>query len=267
MSSRASSKGQPPSISTLLIDWHLSKFKYELRGGAKRVGCSGTWQLISARLLMNPTAQNEISDDLESVILIMEWMALRFHRHSLSHRQKRLKVHVQQFFEWREEDNETHRDIGGDDKHHQWLNGRRDWALSHSNVMPAFAKLLDSLLILAHNHYLALEARAVQPFQPIKPIFQKSKQVRLAQLPPMQPEKQAAWLEPDRSSAAAVLSGKLCLATHDEIIKVFLQAYQALHGRLAFDKLGDQFSCIGMAREKFSLVEDTKQLKKHTTSD
>ncbi|KZT08089.1 uncharacterized protein LAESUDRAFT_649884, partial [Laetiporus sulphureus 93-53] len=91
---------QLPSISALLIDWHLAKFKDELKDGAKR----GTWQFISARLLRNPTVQNEVADDLESVILIMEWMALRFHRHSLSHRQERLKVHVQQFFEWREKD-------------------------------------------------------------------------------------------------------------------------------------------------------------------
>ncbi|KZT08090.1 uncharacterized protein LAESUDRAFT_75148 [Laetiporus sulphureus 93-53] len=129
--------GETPEFRALLIDFHLAKFKHELQDGAKRVGRSGTWQFISARLLRNPTAQNEVADDLESVILIMEWMALRFHEHQyiLLDQLDWLKAHVETFFDFRGRDPDE-RHVGGAAKYRQWMSGKRDWELSYSGTMP-----------------------------------------------------------------------------------------------------------------------------------
>ncbi|KZT03893.1 uncharacterized protein LAESUDRAFT_761494 [Laetiporus sulphureus 93-53] len=253
-------KDEPRRIQALLIDWHLAKSKDELKSGAKR----GTWQFISARLLRNPTAQNEVSDDLESVILIMEWMSLRFHDHQCEmDRVGWLKEHVLKFFEFRAYDFGNHH-VGGEEKYKQWMYGSRDW--QPKNTMSVFENLLDSLLQLAHNHYLALKARAPQPAPPAKPTFELHFTAAL-------PKKLAKKPRPQPGPSATVKTtdtGTLSLATHAEIITTFREAMESLSKGFVRDKVSDKFESIGMATEKFSLAENakrSKQSKKQATSE
>ncbi len=41
----------------------------------------GTWASMSGPLSQFPTKQNSLSDDLESFIHVVTWLALRFHKH------------------------------------------------------------------------------------------------------------------------------------------------------------------------------------------
>ncbi|KZT04694.1 uncharacterized protein LAESUDRAFT_760981, partial [Laetiporus sulphureus 93-53] len=236
-------KDEPRRIEALLIDWHLAKSKDELKSGAKR----GTWQFISARLLRNSTAQNEVSDDLESVILIIEWMSLRFHDHQCEvDRVGWLKEHVLKFFEFRDYDFGNHH-VGGGEKYKQWMS--------------------------AHNHYLALKARAPQPAPPAKPTFQPDFTAALPKDP--RPNSKAKSLpEPGPSATVKTTDvGSLCLATHDEILATFWEAMDSLSQGFVRDKVSDKFESIGMATERLSLVENakqskqSKQSKKKTTSE
>lgn len=46
-----------------------------------KIALQGTWAFQSARLLMDPLKLNELSDDLESFVHVVTWLALRFHKH------------------------------------------------------------------------------------------------------------------------------------------------------------------------------------------
>ncbi|KZT03896.1 uncharacterized protein LAESUDRAFT_728580, partial [Laetiporus sulphureus 93-53] len=269
-------EGERPAIRGLLIDWHLAKSQDELNSGAKRVGRSGTWQFISARLLMNPTAQNEVSDDLESVILIMEWMALRFHEHRYLvpvDCEGWLKEHVLNFFEFRSYDQGRHH-VGGIEKWRQWTTGRRTW--QPRDTMSVLVKLLDSLLQLAHNHYLALEASAPQPAPPAKSTFEPDFTGTPTKELESDSEDEEPRPQPGPSTVKTTDKGTLSLATHAEILAIFKTAVKSLSKGFVRDKVSDKFQDIGMATEKFSLAENakqprqskqSKQSKKKTTSE
>ncbi|GJE86559.1 hypothetical protein PsYK624_026390 [Phanerochaete sordida] len=68
-----------------LNDWDLAKYKEDLGSGApasEAGGISGTWPFLSATALQYPTKPAEVSDDLESFIYVVLWLAFRFHRHA-----------------------------------------------------------------------------------------------------------------------------------------------------------------------------------------
>ncbi|EED81521.1 predicted protein [Postia placenta Mad-698-R] len=64
----------------ILIDWDLCKFDAELKQGAKQSNRSGTWQFMSALLLLRPgVKQHTVADDLESFMHVLNWLILRYH--------------------------------------------------------------------------------------------------------------------------------------------------------------------------------------------
>ncbi|KAF9803906.1 hypothetical protein IEO21_09522 [Rhodonia placenta] len=64
----------------ILIDWDLCKFDAELKHGAKQSRRSGTWQFMSALLLLRPgVKQHTVADDLESFMHVLNWICLRYH--------------------------------------------------------------------------------------------------------------------------------------------------------------------------------------------
>ncbi|KAF9802194.1 hypothetical protein IEO21_09950 [Rhodonia placenta] len=65
----------------ILIDWDLCKFYAQLEDGAKQSNRSGTWQFMSALLLLRPgLKQHTVADDLESFMHVLNWICLRYHK-------------------------------------------------------------------------------------------------------------------------------------------------------------------------------------------
>ncbi|KAI0727012.1 hypothetical protein C8Q72DRAFT_887002 [Fomitopsis betulina] len=64
----------------LLVDWGLCKFAQELKQPAVQKNRSGTWQFISAVLLIWPGRfRHEVWHDLESFIHVFHWCCVRFY--------------------------------------------------------------------------------------------------------------------------------------------------------------------------------------------
>ncbi|EPS95080.1 hypothetical protein FOMPIDRAFT_1133186, partial [Fomitopsis schrenkii] len=61
----------------MLIDWDLAEF-FKLLDRATQPTRAGTWQFMSARLLLNPGKKHEVADDIESFVHVFRWMCLRF---------------------------------------------------------------------------------------------------------------------------------------------------------------------------------------------
>ncbi|KAF8553900.1 hypothetical protein OG21DRAFT_1509533 [Imleria badia] len=60
----------------LLIDWELAKKVNE--GGSRRPDRTGTWQFMSANLLLHPGKMHTFTDDLESFLHVLGWTTLRY---------------------------------------------------------------------------------------------------------------------------------------------------------------------------------------------
>ncbi|KAF8549298.1 hypothetical protein OG21DRAFT_1500509 [Imleria badia] len=60
----------------LLIDWELAKKVDE--GGSRRPDRTGTWQFMSANLLLHPGKMHTFTDDLESFLHVLGWTTLRY---------------------------------------------------------------------------------------------------------------------------------------------------------------------------------------------
>ncbi|KAF8516417.1 hypothetical protein BU17DRAFT_50910, partial [Hysterangium stoloniferum] len=70
----------------LLIDWDLCKKLQDIYEGQGHIERTGTWQFITARLLVIPTngegaAIPDWADDLESFFYVLVWIALRYTEH------------------------------------------------------------------------------------------------------------------------------------------------------------------------------------------
>ncbi|PCH36481.1 hypothetical protein WOLCODRAFT_146288 [Wolfiporia cocos MD-104 SS10] len=131
-----------------LNDWDLCKFRDELGSGPTQTTRSGTWQFMSGALLRYPSKQHELSDDLESFIYVIYWLALRFHDHDRTQAQLENYIHYTFDQRW----NENGRDIGGDAKMTLMASGLPPCELSDD---PVFDQLLKSLAIMCQKHYRA----------------------------------------------------------------------------------------------------------------
>ncbi|KAF8491969.1 hypothetical protein BU17DRAFT_59616, partial [Hysterangium stoloniferum] len=70
----------------LLIYWDLCKILKHIHQGQAHTERTGTWQFMSARLLVVPTpgqqpAIPDRADDLESFFYVLVWIALRYTKH------------------------------------------------------------------------------------------------------------------------------------------------------------------------------------------
>ncbi|PCH36439.1 hypothetical protein WOLCODRAFT_166925 [Wolfiporia cocos MD-104 SS10] len=131
-----------------LIYWDLCKYRKELESGPTQATRSGTWQFMSAALLRYPSKRHDVSDDLESFIHIIYWLALRFHDHDLNSVQLESRIH--NTFDERWDDNG--RDIGGTYKLDLMKSGSPPYNLIDD---PAFNWLLEGLADMCQDQYRA----------------------------------------------------------------------------------------------------------------
>ncbi|KAF9514248.1 hypothetical protein BS47DRAFT_1343410, partial [Hydnum rufescens UP504] len=68
----------------MLIDWDLSLDISHPQSSARRLKRTGTWQFISARLLISPSLPHELADDRESAFWVLLWVSLRYTNYNLS---------------------------------------------------------------------------------------------------------------------------------------------------------------------------------------
>jgi hypothetical protein len=110
-------------------------------------GCQGTWQFISARLLITPDLLHELADDRESAFWVLLWVVLRYTKHNLSPAKlaKRLKM-------FDEADWECGKWSGGDEKAHV-LRQARPFENIQFAERPALPELLRDLVRILSVRY------------------------------------------------------------------------------------------------------------------
>jgi hypothetical protein len=107
----------------------------------------GTWQFISASLLMDPGKRHELADDLESFLHVVTWLVLRFSSHNLS--EPLLATLLQAVFDEGSVE-QSGREVGGQSKADALQGGRIARTVKfHSRPK------LDSLLSLLTNTFAA----------------------------------------------------------------------------------------------------------------
>ncbi|KAK0235334.1 hypothetical protein EDD85DRAFT_72906 [Armillaria nabsnona] len=62
----------------ILIDWDLCQSVDNLTTGSGSVERTGTWQFISAKLLLDPAAPRTVTDELESFLHVLMWVTIMF---------------------------------------------------------------------------------------------------------------------------------------------------------------------------------------------
>ncbi|KZT18470.1 hypothetical protein NEOLEDRAFT_1045978, partial [Neolentinus lepideus HHB14362 ss-1] len=64
-----------------LNDWDLSKNVRADGANPRQPDRTGTWQFMSAALLISPSKIHEVSDDLESFVHVLVYESVRFLKH------------------------------------------------------------------------------------------------------------------------------------------------------------------------------------------
>ncbi|KAL6308013.1 hypothetical protein BKA93DRAFT_31339 [Sparassis latifolia] len=141
-----------------LNDWDMCKYKEHLDKGASQNTRSGTWQFMSALLLRYPTVKgHEVSDDMESFVHLVHWLALKYHPHDLSG--SPLRTHIESTY------NECDRTLAG-----HYVGGTYKFSTIKAGLVPfdvsgnpALSNLLRSLIELCRRHYAAIDIDALGP--------------------------------------------------------------------------------------------------------
>ncbi|KAI0726464.1 hypothetical protein C8Q72DRAFT_526533 [Fomitopsis betulina] len=151
----------------LLVDWGLCKFAHELKQPAVQKNRSGTWQFISAVLLIWPGRfRHEVWHDLESFIHVFHWCCLRFHETNFSRTDKDI-IALQNFVFSQYDTHATVNGISFGGQHKLamlqggsvpfcLLAGTFDAALTRDDPLRAgygLGELLTSLALLYKEHY------------------------------------------------------------------------------------------------------------------
>ncbi|EPS97534.1 hypothetical protein FOMPIDRAFT_1052303, partial [Fomitopsis schrenkii] len=159
-------------VKALLIDWGLCKLLEELAQMASQDARSGTWQFISAVLLMYPGRfKYEVWHDLESFIHVLHWMCFRFQKTNVSDRPALFSECVRELYDACKPENGN--TIGGRNKLKFLLAGivpfeLRGGSSSQSNRRNGLHQLLAALARLYGEHYQLLEP-ALQPVGTVVP--------------------------------------------------------------------------------------------------
>lgn len=152
----------------MLIDWDLAKFFKSLNQATQPMRSvslhadpalalaltflQGTWQFMSARLLLSPGKKNEVADDIESFIHVFRWMCLRFYQTSLA--TDELYHHILGVYEACNTRDDG-QDLGGSSKRSMILQGACGFELIGGKS--ALSELVDDLTQICQEHYLALQ--------------------------------------------------------------------------------------------------------------
>ncbi|OBZ73849.1 hypothetical protein A0H81_06455 [Grifola frondosa] len=138
----------------ILNDWDLARYKEELMKPAIQKSRSGTWQFMSALLLMRPEKQYTLSDDLESFIHLVNWLSLKYHRHKFSDSPTALASLIHKEYDECYISPDGCYDVGGESKLTRIQTGLPPVQLSDAS---ALATLLRSLATLLKLHYETLD--------------------------------------------------------------------------------------------------------------
>ncbi|TFY58016.1 hypothetical protein EVJ58_g6674 [Rhodofomes roseus] len=139
----------------ILIDWDLCKKKKYLET-VLRPARSGTWQFMSARLLRNPGKRHEVADDLEACIHVLNWMSLRFIKHSLTTIPSLLLSRMLVLYEEQgvEKGDQYKAEVGGAQKLESIRSGRPAVEVAQDTPL---GRLLRRLATSCQQHYHAVE--------------------------------------------------------------------------------------------------------------
>ncbi|KAH9936633.1 uncharacterized protein B0H18DRAFT_1101093 [Fomitopsis serialis] len=144
----------------LLVDWGLCKYREEMDKPVVRKNRSGTWQFISAVLLVYPgTFAHEVWHDLESFIHVLHWMCLRFHITDASADIKNLINHVSAIYDHSHK-NASGSSVGGYQKLRIMQNGDVPFRLIGGSAglqTPGLHRLFLALAALYKEQYKWLE--------------------------------------------------------------------------------------------------------------
>lgn len=132
---------------------------------------------MSGPLLVYPLKPHEVADDNESFIHVLEYCALRFHRHTMTNRDTwgddegqgsnnpSLAIYVHTFF------SESFMDrgylIGGRGKFQEYFYPQASWELLQYRDYWPFKDVLTQLHTLCHQHYLFLDRDALFLYRPL----------------------------------------------------------------------------------------------------
>ncbi|KAJ3479063.1 hypothetical protein NLI96_g9326 [Meripilus lineatus] len=147
----------------LLVDWDLCKYKDEVESETKLLTAptrSGAWPFVSALRLAFPDKKaHSVSDDLESFVHLITFMAVRFHVHNLTREEKLYEDFVITMYYDSYQDPQG-RDIGG---YHKLIFMQGD-----TGHFPKFkqslglSKLITDLLDLCCRHYTAMSSQIAE---------------------------------------------------------------------------------------------------------
>ena len=113
---------------------------------------------MSARLLRYPKKKHEFTDDIESIIHLLQWMCFRFYEHNLTGVIGQLKTRIIGLYEvYDQKKAEEKGSFGGEIKYRDITYGNPAVELSDRNS--PLAKLLSVLAKILQRHYLAVEPK------------------------------------------------------------------------------------------------------------
>ncbi|KAF9814321.1 hypothetical protein IEO21_05164 [Rhodonia placenta] len=218
----------------ILIDWDLCKSFAQLENGAKQNNRSGTWQFMSALLLLRPgLKQHTVADDLESFMHVLNWICLRYHK---TIHDEDLQVHVSSVFDGPRKRNPEDR-TGGRAKVLCILDGNPSAQLSFPSPLKG---LVDKLAELCKAQYNATDltpyAEFVRNKAPIPASFYKDEDEDVLRSGDPVNTKSIQESVPDP-----------VLSTHNEIVSAFKRALRGLAQHYP-EKEADKF-------EKFAKID------------
>ncbi|KAH9936627.1 uncharacterized protein B0H18DRAFT_1165258 [Fomitopsis serialis] len=254
----------------LLVDWGLCKYLEEMEQPIVRKSRSGTWQFISAVLLVYPgTFPHEVWHDLESFIHVLHWMCLRFQNTDYSENPVRLRRLVSSIYESSEG---AVRGIstGGFEKMKLMQEGRVPFALvggSAGERSPGLHTLLLKLAALYKEHYrwfkpkLPASASASAKSQTAKAPQSRRRQIPL-------PTRIATSIWHPKGATTEEEPAKAVLRTHTNILMAFEEGLSDMAAWIIDEKTEDQFAYENsyLEQQKKKSREASRRISEEETS-
>ncbi|GBE84788.1 predicted protein [Sparassis crispa] len=154
--------GGPKRVKGFRNDRDLRKYAHELDSGPTQKSRSGTWRFMSALLLQFPGRRYEVSDDLESFMHVVNWLALKWYRRHLRIANT-LRQHVADTCDkWTRLDGY---DVGGERKLLRIRIGKVPFRLT---IKGGLSSLSERLVELCHERYKTVDMAALRA-QPESP--------------------------------------------------------------------------------------------------
>ncbi|OSD02562.1 hypothetical protein PYCCODRAFT_1410479 [Trametes coccinea BRFM310] len=143
-----------PQAVGLLSDWDLAKTKEEVFSPwLSQESRSGTWQFMSAAVQWWPHKPHLLSDDLESVMHIMNWLVLKYMKTEFSRSSADLANYLSAVFDFSDENG----NLCSYQKYEKVRDGTRFAPVLSEYQDHPFTNLLDKLRELCHLQYCAID--------------------------------------------------------------------------------------------------------------